>query len=178
MKLKHPKLKKSLLVIFLTISLFISCRCSSQSVTHANNKSEQPQNQTEREAKINVALTFINGYVVNCNKVKQAMDIVKWVNSSKLVTKEFQLALKKIMDEAHKADPILGLDFDPLFNAQDYPDKGFVLDSIDNTGNYLTLKGKDWEQFKIHIKLVNDNQQWLVGGCGIVNMPNGGKVEK
>jgi hypothetical protein len=164
-------------IFFLAISLFIACQCSSQVVTNTNHKAELDSIQSAQEVKINVALAFINAYVDNCNKIKKAVGAVEWVNTNKLVTKAFKTELKKIMDEANKADPVMGLDFDPLFNAQDYPDKGFELDSIDNNGNSLILNGKDWMTFKLKIKVVNEKGRWLVDGCGIINMPNDRKVQ-
>jgi len=65
----------------------------------------------------------------------------------------------------------MGLGADPIFDAQDYPSKGFELESIDETTNYLTMKGKDWSEFKLTMKVVEENGKWLVDGCGIVNIP-------
>jgi hypothetical protein len=34
------------------------------------------------------------------------------------------------------------------------------------------VKGKDWTDFKLTIKVVLENGKWLIDGCGIVNIPN------
>ncbi|MBK6833593.1 MAG: hypothetical protein IPG89_04680 [Bacteroidetes bacterium] len=65
----------------------------------------------------------------------------------------------------------MGLGADPIVDAQDYPSKGFELESIDEQTNFLIVKGKDMPEFKLTIKVVEENGNWLVDGCGIVNIP-------
>lgn len=93
------------------------------------------------------------------------------MNANTLVTIGFKTEFKKIIDDALKQDPELGLDADPIFDAQDYPDKGFELDTFDEKTNYITLKGKDWSEFKLTLKMLEQNGNWLVDGCGIINIP-------
>ena len=121
------------------------------------------------DMKYDNALTFINGYVDNCNKMNEAIDILNWVNSNNLSTNYFKTELKRILDEANEKEPGVGLDFDPIFDAQDFPDKGFELESADEATNYIVLRGKDWHDFKLTIKVVEENGVWLVDGCGIIN---------
>ena len=132
-----------------------------------------PQNKRERVSlsKTENALTFINNYVENCNKKKQSIDVVEWVKSSDLVTTDFKDELKKVMDEASEKEPAVGLGADPLFNAQYYPDKGFELDSFEEKSNYLVVKGKNLPEFKVIMKIVNENKKWLVDGCGLIRVP-------
>ena len=123
------------------------------------------------DTKYDNALTFINSYVDNCNKMNEAIDIVEWVNSNNLTTIRFKTELKRILDEAKEKEPEVGLDFDPILDAQDFPDKGFELESTDEATNYLVVRGKDWNDFKLTIKVVQENGEWLVDGCGIINIP-------
>ena len=99
------------------------------------------------------------------------LSVEEWVSSSKLTTTRFKTELKKLLAEAYKEDPELGLDADPIFDAQDYPDKGFELDYFDSNTNYVVAKGKDWPDFKLTMKMVLENNNWLVDGCGIINIP-------
>lgn len=117
------------------------------------------------------ALTFINAYVDNCNKMKESIGVVEWTNSNKLTTQRFKTELNRLMEEAYKLEPEIGLDADPIFDAQDYPDKGFELESLDNKTNYVVVKGKNWPNFKLTIRMIKENNYWLVDGCGIVNIP-------
>lgn len=47
-----------------------------------------------------VALRFINSYVDNCNKMKESIGVVEWVNSNAMTTNRFKTKLKKIVEEA------------------------------------------------------------------------------
>lgn len=165
--LKHNKLRP---IIFASIFLFYACGQRDPLNTNSNDK-EVPEFASEKNSAADAALTFINAYVENCNKLKESTDILLWVNSCPMVTKEFKLELKKLLDDAHQKDSVMGLDADPIFAAQDYPDQGFVLDSADSNKSYLTLRGKNWSEFKLTMKLKNEEGKWLVDGCGIINMP-------
>ncbi|MDV6167556.1 DUF3828 domain-containing protein [Flavobacterium sp. DG1-102-2] len=117
------------------------------------------------------ALNFINGYVEDCNKEKNSKGVVEWVAASPLATNRLKRELKTMVDEAFKEDPELGLDADPIFDAQDYPEEGFELESLDEKTGYVVVRGKKWKEFTLTLKLVNENGKWLVDGCGIVNIP-------
>ena len=120
---------------------------------------------------VGIALTFINLYVDNRNEMKESIGIIEWVNLNNLTTNRFKTEVKTIIEKAYKADPELGLDADPIFDAQDYPDEGFELESFDSKTNLIVVKGKNWADFKLTIKMVLENNKWLVDGCGIVNIP-------
>jgi len=117
-------------------------------------------------------------YVDNCNKMQESIGVVEWVNSNNLTTSHFKTELKSIIDEAYKIDPEMGLDADPIFDAQDYPDKGFELESFDNKTNYIVVKGKEWIDFKLTMKMVLESDNWLVDGCGIINIPNDKRIAR
>ncbi len=117
------------------------------------------------------ALKFINSYVNNCNKMKESLGVIEWTNANGLTTINFKKELKTLVENAYKQDPELGLGFDPIFDAQDYPEKGFELVSFDEKTNFIVVKGKDWADFKLTLKMVEENEQWLVEGCGIINIP-------
>jgi hypothetical protein len=155
----------------LTLTLFVS-----YGLREKDNKDlffEAPQQTTSQKInKVDNALKFINGYVENANKMTSRVNIVEWVNSNNLSTNGFKSELKKIIDDAYKAEPEVGLDFDPILDAQDNPDKGFELEAFDENTNYLTVRGKDWQEFKLTMKIIEVNGKWLVDGCGIVNIPH------
>lgn len=124
------------------------------------------------------AVAFLNAYVANCNKEKGGIGMAEWVDSSKLTTVRFKTELKKLLAEAYQADPELGLDADPLFDAQDYPGQGFELDSFDSQTNYVVVKGKNWPDFKLTMKMAAENNRWLVDGCGIINIPPAKRIAR
>ena len=72
----------------------------------------------------------------------------------------------------------MGLDFDPIFDAQDFPDKGFELVSSDKNSGYITVKGKDWPEFVLVIRIVYLDNKWLVDGSGIINIPESKRAKR
>ena len=143
----------------------------SLSQTKSNNGRASEAKAIEENTPVDVALTFINSYVIDCNKIKESVGYTAFVNASKLTTNNFKTELKKIVDEANRIDPEMGLDFDPIVDAQDYPDQGFELESFDIKSNFIVVKGKNADNFKVTIKVIKKENKWLVDGCGIVNIP-------
>lgn len=165
------------ILIVAVVFVFISCGQNGKiNEVAASTTTENVVSQKDKRAEI--VLAFINGYVDNSNKLNKAIGIIDWVNLDSLTTKSFKTEIKKIVDEANKQDPELGLEADPIFDAQDYPSKGFELESIDDKTNFLIVKGKDWPEFKLTIKVVEENGNWLVDGCGMVNIPIERRVER
>lgn len=120
------------------------------------------------------ANSFMNSYKkysddVMHRKTKETAE--HWIQSNKNVTANFKKTYKSIVDEANKADPAMGLDFDPIFDAQDYPDKGFQILDCDEKTNLVTLSGKGWKEFKVVVKVISTDSAWLVDGAGIINIP-------
>ena len=158
------------LTLFLTI-LLTACRPGDKGQNNSDSNTNAKGIESKTNCKADNALTFINSYVDNCKKMKEAIDVVDWVNASDLATSRLKAELKTTIDEANKRDPIMGLDFDPIFNGQYYPPEGFELDSFDEKTNYLTVKGKDMSQFKVTMKIVLEKDKCLVDGCGFIGIP-------
>lgn len=163
--------------LILTIVLVTSCGYNDKG-SNANNTQTTQETFSEKESKVKNALAFINAYVENVNKMNKAMGIMEWVNSNNLATKSFKAELKRIIEEAYKQDPEPGLGADPILDAQDNPEKGFELETFDENTYYLTVKGKDWPAFKLTMKMAKENGNWLVDGCGIINIPNHKQAKK
>lgn len=118
-----------------------------------------------------VALNFLNSYIENSNKMKDAIGIIEWTKMTPFATESLKKELENMVNTALKQDPEIGLDFDPFFDAQDYPDEGVELDDFNAQTGYVTVKGIKWKSFKVTIKVVYQNGQTLVDGCGVVNIP-------
>ena len=167
-----------LLILMSMISTCFACTSSQQK---SNNIEETYQltdsisidqpHIVKSELNPQIAVDFINSYVENENKRKQAVDIREWIKSSDLVTEDFKTELNKIVTEAIEKEPNYGLGFNPILNAQDYPEEGFLLSSYDSISNIAIVAGKNWSSFVLKIKLTNQAGQTLIEGCGIVNMP-------
>lgn len=166
-------MKRVLFILFIGI-----CSCQN-SIKHTENENKQEStNKAEENANLNsfdnnigISLIFINGYVENCNKMKESLGAIEWVNSNQLSTTEFKLQLSKIINEAEEEDPEYGLGFDPIFDGQDYPEEGFELVEYDSVSNYLIVRGKKWKDFEVTMKVKKENDKWYIEGCGIVNIP-------
>jgi hypothetical protein len=137
---------------------------------HPEEKAKTKAEVTKTEPRMGNALRFINAYVENCNKMDKAMPVVEWVNANPLATVQFKADLKKMVEDAYAEDSLLGLDADPLLNAQDYPPNGFEAGTIDPVSGLVTVKGKDQTGFEVKIKMVKQGDQWMVDGCGMVNV--------
>lgn len=140
------------------------------SITQANNHETEKIVSSVNERYSMVALNFINSYVDNCEQMNES-STSDWILANSLSSNNLKSETKKIYEEAYKQDPELGLDFDPVFNAQDYPEEGFEIDSIDEKTGYIVVRGKKWKDFKLTMKLINEQDQWHVDGCGIINIP-------
>lgn len=124
--------------------------------------------------KAEIANIFMNEYKQYCDDVlykKTKVTTDHWVQKNTKVTDNFKSSYKKLVDEANKQDPEMGLGSDPIFDAQDYPDQGFQIFSCDDQSNFVTLRGKDWVDFKVVVKTIKTEKGWLVDGAGIINIP-------
>jgi hypothetical protein len=164
-------------ILLLTILGLASCQFKNKNETDSNTSMPKAASSNS-DKRITNALAFLNAYVENCNKGKNQVSAVEWANSSKLVTAHFKTGVKKLEDEALVREPIVGLDADPIFDARFFPEKGFEFESMDGTTGYLIFKGKDDQKFKVTVKMVNEFNNWLVDGCGMVNIPDDKRPEK
>lgn len=122
----------------------------------------------------NVALQFINDYIGFCTREMSAHSDTteaSWIQHNQLLTDNFKNRYKNLLDSARKADPELGLDFDPVLDAQDYPEKGFSISERDTANGYVTMTGIGQNDFKLVLKLTSQNNAWLVDGAGVINIP-------
>ena len=154
-----------------TLVLFTSCGSTEKPTITEPDTQKEEVSVTSTAVKVSNALAFINEYVENSNNMKTALNISDWTKRNTLCTANFKTALQNIIDAALREDPEMGLDADPIYDAQDYPEKGFELASFDEKTNYLTVKGIDWLDFKLTMKVVEENGEWMVDGCGSVNIP-------
>ncbi|MFV0305941.1 MAG: hypothetical protein ACK5IC_10730 [Moheibacter sp.] len=128
--------------------------------------------------KSKLADEFINGYVKNIMKMNEALEIIEWVNSNNLSTNSFKSNLTQIINQAYEKEPDYGLGFDPVLDGNDFPDDGFQLDMIKPNSNFLIFSGIGWEEYKVMVKVEKVDNQWLVDGCGIVNIPSSEQIKK
>lgn len=149
---------KNTLFLLLAATLF-SCETSVKDQENSQQRSAPDQH---------VAFDVLNDYVSNCNAMKDAGE---WVENNDELTTDFKRDYQKMMQEALEADPELGLGFDPIFNAQDYPEKGFRI--VSNEGSespVITLRGINMDM-SVKVKLKEVKGRWLVDGMGVIRVP-------
>jgi hypothetical protein len=97
--------------------------------------------------------------------------IIRWVTSNSSISDEFKKVFRKTVIDARKKDPEMGLDSDPILNAQDHPEKGYRAKKIQIAGDkaYVVMEGIDAPDFKISLDLVSINNQWKINGIGDIN---------
>lgn len=156
-------------ILLLTIG-FTAC----QSLTSESNIN-QKNTITKIPAKYEVARQFINAYADYSNDRSAEIGILDWVNNQETVSVNFKAGLEEIINEAEKLNPDLGLEFDPIFEAQDFPDS-FEFTSYE--GDFVTVMGHEFPDFKLTMKVVEVNKRWLVDGSGIVNIPEEKRVKR
>lgn len=124
-----------------------------------------------------VAVAFITEYITFCNNQNATNTLKTWVESQPLVSERFKTSLRNLLTAAETRNPELGLGFDPILNAQDYPDSGFEFDSISTNKKCVTVKGREWAEFTMRISMERIQGEWMVDGAGVVNMPGNCNVE-
>jgi len=161
-----------IITIILLLTLF-TCKKSISQEKEVTIEQTENQNSAEK-----IALDFINKYVEYCNNRNSEQELIEWISEQKNVTGNFKIELKRIISEAEKKEPELGLGFDPIFDAQDYPDDGFETEKFNKHSELVTVKAKNWSDYKLNIKVERKNEQWLVNGIGIINMSEKERIKR
>jgi len=161
------------LILILFVLLGVSCK------TQTN---EKPKTSTEsKNARVtpdfNVALTFINDYAEFCEPKSPPTIDSTWIERNPLLTENFKARYKAILDSAEIADPELGLDCNPIFYAQDNDSK-YTIQKTDSINGYVTLCGKDWKESVVVMRVIYQENKWLVEGAGMINIPKEQLIEK
>ncbi len=164
---------RTLLFTFTTIAIL---SCSTQ--TDTNKLPSTSTNKTQAAPDFKVALKFINDYVAFCNSTSRQTADTNWVRNHSLLTDNFKKAYYDLINKARMDDPEMGLGFDPIFDAQDFPDKGFVVATTDTLNGFLTVKGKDRSDFFLTLKVVDHKGNYLVEGAGVINIPDDRRSKK
>ncbi|UUC45414.1 hypothetical protein [Flavobacterium cerinum] len=153
---------KKIAILFFIIS-FVSCQP----------KKDNTDNSKEQKATVDytVAVKFISDYVTTLEKNKDENTTIQWIANNGMLTADFKNRYKELMDNARKDDPELGLGFDPILDAQDYPDKNYVIQAIDSVTGFVTVSSNDSEDFQVILKVVSDGSQSKVEGSGVINIP-------
>jgi len=130
---------RSLIIAVFCFGLF---SCNSEDKTNAETSAAPTEKPMVPD--FNVALNFINDYTKLCTQ-PQRTKTSEWIRQNPLLSDNFKNRYTSLLDSAEKKDPELGLGSDPIFDAQDFPEKGFSLLKIDTLNRYVTVAGIDWK---------------------------------
>jgi len=158
-----------ILILILGLSIFNS------NAINTNDDFRILELSEEIEPDYQVAVKFMNEYVDFLNNQNFEIELIQWINNRQDVSNEFKAELKRIILEAEKKDPELGLGFDPILDGHDYPEK-FEIEKKDS--EFIILKGVDWAEFKLTLKLKNIGNKWLIDGSGIINIPKQKRINR
>jgi hypothetical protein len=115
------------------------------------------------------ALSFINGYVADKAKLQGLGDIENWIIESPYVTAGYKAAIaREIKGIIERSEAMPKADI--VFGTPHYPKEGFEVESMDEKSGYVVLKGKNGKDYKLIMVLAYVNGQWLVDGCGKINI--------
>lgn len=149
------------------IAMIILLTACGNSHTTKNTGKEEAGKSAATAPDSTVAVKFINAYLASFG---QAADGKKWLKQNGLVTDRFITTYTQMVEQAWKDDPEMGLGFDPIIAAQDAPEK-VEMESFDAKTGYVTVRGVDWPDFRIVLKIVQEKDRWLVDGAGVINIP-------
>ena len=152
------------------LSLLIVISCNPKTGPKTNSRDNNDTTSVKvipKTPDYQAAIEFINDYVKFRDNPS---DDTTWIRRHHLLTENFKNSYYHLIDSVSQEDPDMGLDFDPILDAQDFPDKGFELAKFDSLG-FITVKGVDWADFLLVLKVVFRENKWLVDGSGIINIP-------
>lgn len=165
-------MKKYCLVLLSGVTLFGCHEGPKEKIMKAANKERRTVSgpkmtfhDTGSKIDVSAALNFVNGYVDNMDKLDSINEIGAWVAASPYVTATYKEIIKSEINEINNDSETI-LDDDIIFDTQDYPEEGFELESIDEKTGLIVLRGKKWKDFKLNVKLAEENGQWLVDESG------------
>lgn len=120
------------LYLFSLILFIYSCK-------NKQDDNSLPKIVVEAKSEINdsedckTALNFINSYLKQIDPYKKSkLTTEDWVKQNLLVTQSFQKEYIETVKKAVEDDPELGLQYDYILDAQDYPDEGFNSESCES----------------------------------------------
>jgi len=143
-------MKKARFVLLLAVALAGPCHASCSAEAQA------------------AAAAFMNDYLRHLLAVesgKSPRSSERWVLDSKAVSRRFKNTYKAFIK-----DPDQG--FDPLLDAQDFPNKGWIPAGCDAPG-FVTLRTKPGDHLllPVVVKILKNGNGWLIDGAGIINIP-------
>jgi hypothetical protein len=166
---------KLLSSIFFTIFcslVFIRCENKRTSEIESQNQivDSIPIDNNASKFDCNVAIEFINEYNSKVMISMPGMDRDSFLRNSNVASVKLINAYHKLVVEAEKKDPEMGLDQDPFLEAQDGYETGFEIENCNKETGEVIVKSRENQEYKLRLKLEIENKKTKVTGCGSVNI--------
>lgn len=95
-------------------------------------------------------------------------DQIQHLSADARIAPELRQAHHSLLDSARRADPELGLGFDPILDAQDNPESGFHPVAVDSEG-YVRVEGPGG--FSVTVRLEPREGHCRITGAGCLRIP-------
>jgi len=128
-----------------------------------------------------VGLGFMNRYLAYLEEIferRSEQSVADWLAADAQVAPEFVEAYRRLEAEGYAQDSELGWGVDLLLDAQDYPDQGFQFASCSGEPGVVILRGVDWPQFEVAVRVGSPAQGSQVLGAGRVNLPEHARASR
>ncbi len=157
------------LYIFSLILIFSSCKNNQEEKPLSKEVLEKKENNESEDCKI--AINFINSYLNQIDPDKKSnLTTEDWVKQNVLATESFKKEYIATVKKAIEEDPELGLEYDHILDAQDYPNEGFDSENCASKNGVVKLSVKNWNGYFLIIKLIEDNGLKKVDACGTIRI--------
>lgn len=128
-----------------------------------------------------VAAGFMNRYLAYLEDVverRSEQSVSDWLAADGQAAPEFVAAYRQLEAEGYAHDPEMGWGVDLLLDAQDHPDQGFALAACSEEPGVVILRGVDWPQFEVAVRVSPSAQGNQVLGAGLVNVPEHARASR
>lgn len=172
-------MNKLLFFIYLLYFFVPSKNCQSTNKVEILESKVSNKIVEEQNENCKTALKFINLYLKQIFPFKESSKTTEdWVKQNTLVTESFKKEYITTVKKALEVDPELGLEYDYILDAQDYPEEGLVIEHCDNKKGIVKLKVKNWNRYFLIIKLIKENGKTKVDACGTIKVPENERYKK
>jgi hypothetical protein len=127
-------------------------------------------NTAINESKDSIAVRVFNDYLFKCNRMFDPIPASEWLKNNSYFTDKYKEKILKEIDDSQAVDPEMGLEVDPIFKTQDFPDMGFTVDGSDSIKNTVFLSGKDLMTFKVLVQFELVDNQWKIADSKAFNI--------
>ncbi|UUY06987.1 hypothetical protein LRS11_14205 [Pseudomonas sp. J452] len=116
-----------------------------------------------------LAVAFMNQYLALIVETPER-DVTQWLREQPLASAELAAAYAAEQARGRAIDAEMGWGVDLLLDAQDSPDQGFTLAQCGPAPDHVQLRGIDWTEFRVTLRLADTPHGRRVAGAGRINI--------